>query len=58
LKIEQHYLWNNIQPSNGILNFQVLGIGSYGADTAVARAMRAASGARFEHGENPGGAKR
>jgi hypothetical protein len=55
LEIQQHYLWDNIQVGSGITNFQVNAIGSYDADTAVARAMRAASGARFEHGEKPRG---
>jgi hypothetical protein len=51
VKPEQRYLWHSIHSGNGISDFQVGVARSYSPDISVARALRAASGARFEHGE-------
>ena len=51
LEVDLHYAWSNITSGNGLSDFQVCSARSYDADTHVAQAMRAASGARFEHGE-------
>ena len=56
LEVDQHYAWSNVTSGNGLSDFQVYPARSYNADAHVAHAMRAASGARFEHGEKPKGA--
>jgi hypothetical protein len=48
--------WCSFSGGNGLEDFQVLMSRSYAPDYAVLRALRAASGARFEHGEKPRGA--
>ena len=48
-KLDFH--WDNLQHGNGIKDFQILMDYPRDADAAVNRALRAASGARFEHGE-------
>jgi hypothetical protein len=54
LETEQHYLWSNIHGGgNGIKDFQVIYARSDSPNYAVNKALRAASSARFEHGEKP-----
>ena len=53
---EPCFAWDNIGSGNGIPDFQMGCDRSYTSDRAVLRALRAASGARFEHGEKPRGA--
>ncbi len=48
---ENYYQWDNFTGGNGLEDFQVQMRRSYNPDHEVLRAMRAASGARFEHGE-------
>jgi hypothetical protein len=52
---ENDFYWDNLNDGNGIKDFQILANRSWDADSAVNRALRAALGARFEHGENPTG---
>lgn len=53
LRIEEHFHWENLDCGNVIEDFQVFVRRSYSPDATVNRALRAASGARFEHGEKP-----
>jgi hypothetical protein len=50
---EIDYRWDNIQPGDGIKDFQIVSCLSSTPDLAVYYALRTALGARFEHGENP-----
>ena len=52
---ERDYRWCNIHNGNGIPDFQIIPFPWDIIDSEVVRAMRAASGARFEHGEKPRG---
>jgi hypothetical protein len=54
---ELDFHWDNLNHGNGIKDFQIIASYPRDSDDAVNKAMRAASGARFEHGEKPKGAR-
>jgi hypothetical protein len=55
VRTQEHLHWDNIQGGDGVKDFQILSDYQQTPDPAVNRALRAASGARFEHGEKPFG---
>jgi len=52
---QSDFYWDNINDGNGIKDFQIIADHPRDSDVAVNNALRAASGARFEHGEKPRG---
>ena len=50
---QKHFHWDNISHGNGMKDFQIIADHPRDSDDAVNKALRAASGARFEHGEKP-----